>query len=335
MPLALLLFALAAICGWSCEHKPPAPSTSPAPTPAPAIQRNQHTTSGDAFLHIATSIDRADITVADRLRFTLTCTTRRAATLTLPDFPAQFGDFTLVSSSKDERLSPSGDREITVQLVLEPFLAGAKTIPSISVQAIDTTRTLKLKTEPALVQVAAVADPAATDKTPLEAAKAPVALIVPTTPNRFTLWATLGCALLASATALCFATLSSSRRAKREADPAFRAGRDLENVRAKLARSTTSTHAGECCEELFLAFAPYLDAALGIPAGTQPHAAIAAAIATSPRLSFEDRTELNSLLADLERTRFAPGGASIPIVQSLLARAATFVGRASQQGGRS
>jgi hypothetical protein len=334
----LLLGVLFAASAWSCEQKrqPSTVSASPSPTSAvaPAVQRSQHTASGDALLDVATSVDRTDITVADRIRFSLTCTTRPSATLTLPDFEAQFGDFTVVSSSRHDQLAPSGNRETTVLLVLEPFLAAQKTIPSISVQALDAGRTLKLKTEPVVVQVAAVADPKADDKTPLEAPKTPVALILPANPSRLALWTTLGCALFASATALCFVAVASSRRSKREADPVFRVRRELEAVRTRLAQGTTRAHAAIASDDLFRCFAAYLAIVLDIPAGTQPHATITAAIAASPRLAFEDRTELNALLADLERTRFAPDGASIPIVQSLLDRVTAFVKRTSASEGQ-
>jgi hypothetical protein len=326
--------ALMSVGGLSCEKSPGTNSTgsSTAPTTpvaSPAIQRTQHTASGDAFLDVATTIDRTDLTVADRIHLTLVCSTRSAATLTLPEFGSQLGDFTVVSSSKNERSPDAARHEITLRLVLEPFLAGDKTIPPIAIQAADFGHTLKLSTDAVPIHVAAIADAKADAQTPLGAPKAPVDLIVPKKSSRVTLWTALGGGLLAALVALGFAAFTTARRAKRESDPTFQLRRRLDAVGRTLAEATTSAAAAATCEDLFRAFAPYLAITLGVPADTQPHARIASTITASDRLTFPQRDELNALLADLERARFAPDGVSIPIVRALLDRVTAFVDRTS------
>ncbi len=313
----------------ACEQSPAA-SNSPTLT-VPTIQRAQHTAAGEATLDLATTIDRTDLTVADRLNISFACTTRPVATLTLPEVGAELGDFTVASSAKSERLDPRGNRITTLALILEPFLAGNKVVPPLSFQAIDGGKTLTLKSEPITARVLPVADAKADAKTPLEPAKAPVAIAIPAASRRIALIATAAGTTVAIAAALGFAALASSRRRKREADPAFRARRDLDALRASLAQSSTRADASVASERLFRIFASYLSAALGIPAHTQPHSAIAAAIATSHRLTADQRNELNALLAELERTRFAPDAASMPSVQTLLDRVAIFINQASTQ----
>lgn len=328
-PRAKLAAALCAIAisVASCDKVPPA-HVSPAPA-VPHIQRTQRTSAGEAILDLTTTIDRTDLSVADRLNITFACTTRADATLTFPEISAALGDFTVASSARSERLDPRGNRITTLSLILEPFLAGNKVLPPLAFEAIDTGKTLALKTDPITVHVVPIADANADAKTPLEPAKAPVGIALPARSHRTVLIATIAGVTVAIAAALSFAALASSRRQKREANPAFRARRELDAIRRTLGQSSTRAHASDAIARIFRAFAAYLSDGLGIPANTQPHATIAAAISLSPRFTADQRNELNALLAELERVRFAPDAASVPAAQTLLDRVSSFVDQAS------
>ncbi len=320
--MVCVLIVTVVLAEWSCER---APSGSSSIATVPPIQRTQHTQSGDAFLDVTMTIDKSELTVADRVRLTLTCTTRSGVELKLPEFGPSLGDFTIVSAVTNEQAGKSGDRETVTSFVLEPFLAGDKSIPPIPVRVVDAARTLNLQTEPATLKVSPVAGADASEKTPLEPAKGPVAILTPPRANRTLVWTISGCSALAIVTAFASIAISNSRRARREADPAFRVRRQLEQVRTLLGQAATHAEASAAAEKLFLAFAAFLRDAWSIPADTQPQARIAPLIASLDAMAFEQRTELSQLLADMERTRFAPGAASVLIVLSLLDRAVAVV----------
>lgn len=328
MAAIVAIFPAITLSAISCDQAPTS-LASPAPAATPVIHRTQRAASGGSTLELTTTVDRTDLTVADRLNLTFACTTRAAATIALPEIGAQLGDFTVASSAKTERLDPAGDRITTLAIVLEPFLSGDKSVPVLTFQATDGGRTLTLKTEPFTAHITAIADAKADARTPLEPAKSPVDLSIPAASRHIALYTTIAGVTVAIAAAFGFAAFASSRRQKQEADPAFRARRELEAVRTLLAQSSTRADASVAGERLFRAFATYLAHALHIPADTQPFAAIAAAVSTSSQLSADHRNDLSALLAELERTRFAPDAASVPAVQSLLDRAGMFINQTS------
>lgn len=326
--MVLLALLAAGTCSSSCDRAPNSPAAHAVP-PTPTIHREQRAASGDFSVQLTTIADRTDLTVADRMNLAFTCTTRTAASITLPEIGAQLGDFTVASSAKSDRLDPTGNRITTLSIVLEPFLSGDKSVPPLTFQATDGSKTITLKTEPITAHITAIADAAADAKTPLEPAKSPVELNLPAASRRIALYATIAGVTVAIAAALGFAALTTSRRQKQQADPAFRARRELIATRTFLSQSSTRADASVASEHLFRAFATYLATALHIPADTQPSATIAAAISTSSTFSADQRNELNALLAELERIRFAPDAANVPAVQSLLDRVASFINQTS------
>jgi hypothetical protein len=311
-----------------CDRPPSRPAQlTAAPAPPAAIQRTLRTNSGEASLAVAMSIDRAELTVADRVLVTLTCSTRAGAALSLPSFDQRLGDFTLVSSENSEQANAAGGRDTITRLVLEPFLFGDKTIPSIAVEATDAGRTLSLKTEPVTLRVSPVAADDANDKTPLDPAKSPVALLVSPRRDYTLVGALAGGVLILTVGTIVSLSIVSARRARRAADPAVRVKLALNAVRARLGASCTHAEAAEVAEELFRAVAGYLCDAWTLPADTRPLAQCAPLIASLDAMHLDARAELARLLADLERTRFAPDAASVPVVQTLLDRCIAFIDR--------
>lgn len=335
-----LATALALACA-GCQRRSSnvegtAPVASGNEVRLPAIRQERHTASGDARLDLEFIVDRIDMTVAERVYATLIATARPEATVTMPDLgaslaegadpgPRTLGGFTIVSSDTTDTIDGSS-RRTTLRVVLEPFLAGEKHIPSLEVRARDAGKGFSLRTEEVTINVRAVADKTASAQTPLEPARGPVALAAPT--GRTSVCGAIvagGAAAVAILAALGFVVARSGR--KREVDPAVRVRSEFERVRAMLVVDPSQAGARAAVNDLRAALAEYLRDAVGVPADTRTGADLSMAIQRSVLLTPDQRTELGRVLEEMERSQFAPDAASGAGAERLVARCAAWVDR--------
>jgi hypothetical protein len=290
---------------------------------APVVQQDRHTGAGDATLDVQLTLDRVEMTVAERLIATLTVSARPDASLTLPTFSNTLGDFTIVSSESKARIEGPLLRT-TVRYVLEPFLAGDKQIPTMEIRALDGKRTLTLRTEPVSIKVGAVAGTGDTEKTPLEPARGPVALIAPKRNDlRRPIWVGVVSALVGTVASMGVVALQR-RRARRLALPINRVRRELDALSLALGSSESREEAAGSAARLREALATFLHGHFGLPAPTSTARELDAALASS-QLFQQDRDSLAALLEELDRARFGPGGVTAPVVRGLLERVRVWV----------
>lgn len=311
-----------------------------------AVRQERHTSSGDSSLDLEFTVDRVEMSVAERVYATLTVTARPEAVITLPTpgeatphtggAPVQtLGDFTVVSSERTEAAMGTL-RTTTLRLVLEPFLAGSKIIPSLEVRAKDSGKGFSLRTEAVTVAV----KPAAGDKDdaqmPLEPARAPMALAAPVTSRVSRGMVIAGAAATVAMLASFGFVIAHSRKRGRAVDPLIRVRAGFARSRETLAGDPTQTGALAAASLLHTTISTYLRDAMHIPADTHTGSSLAASIDRAERMTPDAKAELTRLLSDLERLRFAPDAASAPGVEQLVTRCATWVDsvNAAVPGGR-
>lgn len=327
---AVVACAVMAIAGGACEKKAkPVVSAGEAVSSGgvvgiAALTRTQRTSSGAAVLELTTTVDRTSLTVAERVDLRLEAVSGIGATVTMPKIEQTLGGFTVVSSQGEEVIR-GGQRVSRLHVVLEPFLAGEKAIPALDVQAKEGSAVLSLKTEPVPVTVTPVAEADATAQTPLEPARAPVALVVAVKPNpkkHALMW--FG-GILAVAACGMLVGIVQVRRARHSLDAVAVVRRRLDAIRTVLKEGEDRRDAERAASDLHRALTKYLAAAWGIHSETQTLPMLAPALQVHPSLGAEARSHLIGLLTDMEQTRFAPDAASVPGVQRLVDRTAEFV----------
>jgi hypothetical protein len=289
---------------------------------SPAVKQTRHTAMGDASLDLELTLDHAEMTVAQRLDATLVITVRSSATITPPPTPASLGDFNVISSSTHETLE-GARKELTQHFVLEPFLAGDKSFPSIEVLATDGSHQLSLKTEPVTIKVSPTAEADATAQTPLAPARAPVALLAPTPDHTARLVWIIAGTVVAMGSVGAGLVAAQRRRARIYNLPTNRVARDLDEV-AKMLASDDREQAGRAAAALHEGLSRFLRDQFAIPAPTSTAAELEEALSGST-IPGPDRAPLSTLLTEIERVRFGPGGAPAPIVRQLLDRTQVWV----------
>jgi hypothetical protein len=320
-----------------------------------AVKQDRRTASGDATLGVELTVDRVEMTVAERVYATLAVSTRAEAVVMLPEdgkaggfgglkepqrssgvpgsaTPTTLGGFNVVSRDVSER-DEGAMRRTTVRYVLEPFLAGEKTIPALEVRAKDGGRSLSLKTEPVKVLVKAVAGEKDDASTPLEPLRATMEIAAPV-KRKITRGMIIagGAALVGMLAAFGF-MIAHSRLRARPVDPVVRVHEGLSRVRTMLAADSSRAGATAAATELRRVFAEYLRDGVGLPADTQTGSELAAA-AEQSSVSAEAKAELVRLLGDMDRVRFAPDAAVGPVVEHLVTQCGTLVDGINAAGVR-
>jgi hypothetical protein len=290
---------------------------APADTAGPGA-RTYSTAAQGATLTLEQSIDPAGpITVAQRVRLSLRATATPGWKIELPAPGAALGDWSVASAVPAQR--PESPETATLTIVLEPFLAGSKTIPAITVSARSGAKTLSVKTEPITVEVKPVAEPTATEKTALEPPHEPVPVPL---PDREAQRRRLQIAAIAAGTVvlLGLGVVGVRRMTARRARDHARAAREaLPPIRARI-------EAGEVApalNALATTLRAYAQNHLGLPAIGRTAAELHMLHPAS--LGEAAWTELVAILGVLDTARFAPYPTGPTQAAALVDRAAAFI----------
>jgi hypothetical protein len=311
----------------------------------PAVKQERHSASGDSTLDVEFSVDRVEMSVAERVYATLVVTARPEAVITLPDVGSSdapsrnaavtggptpgttaktLGDFTVVSAERTEHIE-GAKRQTTLRVVLEPFLAGTKTIPPLEVKAKDGGKGFSVRTEAVSVNVLAAAAEKNNAQTPLEPARGPVALMAPA-EKRLSRPMIIGGAAATVAVLAAFGfVIAHSRGRKRGVTPLVRVLGGFDRVREMLAADGTRSGALAAASLLHEAFTEYLRDELAIPADTHTGRGLVAAVERTGTLTPAARADLVALTSDMERIRFAPDVASAAGVEQIVTRCAAWI----------
>jgi len=239
--VVLLAVGLLVVCG--CEdHRvsltspPAAPTTGASQSPSTAINRTYSAggTSEAPGVSVLVSADRSEITTADRLRLTLSLTTRDGTAVDWLPPKDRLGDFQIAESSQQKGVPVKGLTTTVYAFLLEPFLDGTKAIPSLKFsyrEGAAATRQI-LTTEPIAIEVRSML---ATETEPTELApiKPPLHLPSPSSAGR---WVVTGMAgLLAIGYPLAFVMARrASRRHTQSLDPVDVVKHRLADLRSRI-----------------------------------------------------------------------------------------------------
>jgi hypothetical protein len=324
-PAALLALALS-LAG--------TPALADAP-PTPPARTQSHSTGGEPdrpALTLELDIDAAELSVAERLTLSLRLRSPVGSvpTLNLPKPGETFGGFTVADVVRSPaRLADDGRRELGVRVVLEPFLPGERTLPSISA----TLGEARVRSDEVTVRVRSVLDPKAD---PREAAslappKPPLDLAPPRSIAPIIAAGAVGVFTLAALAGFVVARRLGARTPA-PVDPIAAAKSDLAAARAEGALSAASFVDRAVLGRGARALRAYAAARFGEAAIEQtPEELAGAARGPAPAggpagsLSGERLAELAAILSELDAHRFAATGAPADAARAALDRAGVWV----------
>lgn len=292
---------------------------------APAAPISQVHTAGDAASPsgvVRLSVDRAAMTVADRLRVTIRIESAPGAGRgefdpPLPQPPTgRLGEWTVASLASRELPAESGRSAMEHLLVLEPFLEGSKTVPPLRVRFVGDSGVLEVSTEPVSVEVTSVLSEQDREsgELPLSPAPESVALTLPRASKQRWSWPVIAGASAAGAAAIGVAVVAGRRRRIQAVDPVADARARLSEIQRRLSAAaaepfgSAATGLGDAASGLASVARQYVEHALGVAAIGATVDELTARLTSEPRLS-QHVGEVQALLAtlvSLEREAFAP-----------------------------
>jgi len=109
---------------------------------------------------ISLRLDKESPTIADKVSLELELVSEEDYTITAPTFEKKIGEFEIVDTSSSlPELTPEGKLRQTQSYILEPFLSGEYTIPSMrfAFQNTQTKENHEIETEPLIILVSSIA----------------------------------------------------------------------------------------------------------------------------------------------------------------------------------
>lgn len=296
--------------------------SSGAPPAAPIVQVH---TAGDVHQPLGVvrmSVDRSTMTTADRLRVTLVIETMQGIKHAefdppLPEPPSgRLGEWTVASIAvRDQPVSPT-HRTTEHLIVLEPFLEGMKTIPSMRVRLTGDVGTAEVRTEPVGIEVASVLSDSDREAEQLALSPAPdsVALTLPAKSRSELQWPLIAGAAALSAVTIGLWARYVLRRRVTPIDPVAEVRARLAAIQARLNHaaaepfSASATGLGEVAGGLGAAARKYLEHGLGVTAIGATTDELAERVVSEPRLTrhAEAVSAVLTVLRSLEQEAFAP-----------------------------
>lgn len=311
---------------------------------APAAPISQVHTAGDAASPsgvVRLSVDRASMTVADRLRVTIRIESvpgagRGEFDPPLPQPPTgRLGEWTVASLASRELPAQSGRSVVEHLLVLEPFLEGSKSVPPLRVRFAGDSGVLEVSTEPVSVEVTSVLSEQdrQADELPLSPAPESVALTLPRASKQRLSWPVVAGAASACAVAIGVVVVAGRRRRIKAVDPVADARAKLSAIQGRLTAAAAEpfgqavTGLSDVASELASVARRYVDHALGVAAIGATVDELAGRLASEPRLSQQagDVQALLATLRSLEQEAFAPSQPRAAVLAEHLAVVDRFI----------
>lgn len=291
------------------------------PQPPAAVERTLSTGRVGSELTLRIALNKDRMTVAERAVVQLTASAPAGWTIKFPEFKDHFGEFSVASAAASEATQPDGRVKASVNVVLEPFLAGIKVIPPVEVIAAHGETTERLRTEPITVTVATAAPTDATAQTPLAEARSPVQI---TLRDKTPRWRGIALVIAgASAYIGCFAAAWAFRRRYRA--PNLVAG-TIERLGAlRLHLGEAGADRANCLADLAVILRRFATYHLKLPClGMTGSEADPGRFATcGPGCQYAQ--PLSVLLRDIDAIRFGPSSPPAGDVASLVDRVDGFV----------
>lgn len=264
-------------------------------------------------IRVTIAVDRTELTVADRVVLTISMDVPPGVMVQLPKLD-EFAGFTHVSTTESTggSVAASGvTREYRV--VLEPFLAGEKTIPVLEITAqvpasgvITNGRkagptTIALKSQPMTIVVRAIAPKDADANTPLKSAPVVLPGSVPESETqKLILMIAAGTGI---GTAIAGGVIMSRRRTGRAVSPLQAALRELELIAG---RSSTARISPEVAAEIARVVRAYCVDGLMLASPGASNAELASTLREASSIPDATGAEVAALLGQLDVLAFAP-----------------------------
>lgn len=287
------------------------------------------------------TLDRSNMTVAERARLTLRIEIDAAVTDVtidppLPDPPAdRLGDFVVASRAVRTLPEQDGRRVTEHALTLEPFLDGSKAIPPLRIKFVTPEGTTEVVTDAATVQVESVLSEQdrKAEVLPLSPAPEVVALTAPTPPKDWRPAAIVAGSTAMGGLAITLLLVQRRRRRALPLDPVAHARRRLGQLQATITAAIAEPFGAESqklpsvASELAAVVRTYLQEALGVPA-------IGATVAELTQLARghqvlaqqpEQLAQLLDTVRDLEHVAFAPEQPRAAVLAEHLATIDRFI----------
>lgn len=274
---------------------------------------------GGVAVRVTIDVDRTELTVADRVVLTITIDAPLEVTVLLPKLD-DFAGFTHVSTTEGARASVAASEGSRVwRVLLEPFLAGEKTIPPLEITAQVPTplnassgkkgkpTSVKLKSQPIPIIVRPIAPKDANASTPLKSASMVLPGAVPEqATQKFILALAAGTGIVS---AIAGGVMMSRRRSGRVESPLAAATRELDLIATRAgAEGLPSAVAADIGRVLRAYCVDGLE--LAAPGATS--AELASALRAASSIPDATSAEGAALLRRLDVLAFAPAGSRGP-----------------------